>query len=384
MQAAIYPGLGRGRQALTGTTAVDGSYVGLILDCAGTFAANFAASATLGTQFQAAFYCTSGAVTLTANGAETIQSPAGSANTFILSPGQGCWVSCDGTGLKITLGTGLAPSPTTPITVYDNAFSILDNVDPTKIAQFQCSGISAGTTRTFTFPNANTTLAGYAVAGTWTAAQNFGAPVTVALGTIASGVAVDATATWNSGATTFGGFRFTVTNTASSADSKLIDLVQGSTPQFSVLRDGAMIFTSSATAWPSSTYDTAGVILRTAGGGSAPFDQAGSLLYRSRLSDTAGRSSHVFYTGAAATERFRINETGVLLIADAGNVSVGTTTGTKFATATTQKMGWWNATPVVQPTAVADASGGATTDAEARTALNELLARLRTVGLIAT
>lgn len=37
-----------------------------------------------------------------------------------------------------------------------------------------------------------------------------------------------------------------------------------------------------------------------------------------------------------------------------------------------------------QGAAVADASGGATVDAEARTALNALLARLRAHGVIAT
>jgi hypothetical protein len=34
------------------------------------------------------------------------------------------------------------------------------------------------------------------------------------------------------------------------------------------------------------------------------------------------------------------------------NIVVGTTTGTKFGTATTQKIGFFNATPVVQPTAL--------------------------------
>jgi hypothetical protein len=66
------------------------------------------------------------------------------------------------------------------------------------------------------------------------------------------------------------------------------------------------------------------------------------------------------------------------------NISCGTTTGMKIGTATTQKLGFWNKAPVVQPAAVADASGGATVDTEARTALNALLARLRTTGLIAT
>lgn len=37
-----------------------------------------------------------------------------------------------------------------------------------------------------------------------------------------------------------------------------------------------------------------------------------------------------------------------------------------------------------QGSAVADASGGATVDAEARTAINDLLAELRTLNIIAT
>jgi hypothetical protein len=57
-----------------------------------------------------------------------------------------------------------------------------------------------------------------------------------------------------------------------------------------------------------------------------------------------------------------------------------TTTGTKIGTATTQKIGFFNATPVVQQAAVADATDAASTQAR----LNDLLARLRTLGLIAT
>jgi hypothetical protein len=80
------------------------------------------------------------------------------------------------------------------------------------------------------------------------------------------------------------------------------------------------------------------------------------------------------------TERLRITSAGVLQVADAGNISVGTTTGTKIGTATTQKLGFYNATPVVQPAAVADATDAATVI----TQLNDLLAKLRTLGIIAT
>ena len=83
---------------------------------------------------------------------------------------------------------------------------------------------------------------------------------------------------------------------------------------------------------------------------------------------------------ASPTERLRITSAGVLQIADAGNITVGTTTGTKIGTATTQKLGFYNATPVVQPTAVADA----TTAVDVITQLNALLAKLRTLGIIAT
>jgi hypothetical protein len=80
------------------------------------------------------------------------------------------------------------------------------------------------------------------------------------------------------------------------------------------------------------------------------------------------------------TERLRITSAGVLQVADAGNIAVGTTTGTKIGTATTQKLGFFNKTPVVQPTAVADATDAASVI----TQLNALLARMRDLGLIAT
>lgn len=37
------------------------------------------------------------------------------------------------------------------------------------------------------------------------------------------------------------------------------------------------------------------------------------------------------------------------------NIVLGTTTGTKLGTAATQKLGFWGATPVVQPTVAANA-----------------------------
>jgi hypothetical protein len=68
------------------------------------------------------------------------------------------------------------------------------------------------------------------------------------------------------------------------------------------------------------------------------------------------------------------------LDASTRDIVTDTTTGTKIGTATTQKIGFFNATPAVQPAAVADATDAASTQDR----LNDLLARLRTLGLIAT
>jgi hypothetical protein len=65
------------------------------------------------------------------------------------------------------------------------------------------------------------------------------------------------------------------------------------------------------------------------------------------------------------------------------NIILDTSTGTKIGTATSQLLGFYNATPVNQPDTVADPSGGGTQDAEARTAINAIIDRLQELGLIA-
>lgn len=58
---------------------------------------------------------------------------------------------------------------------------------------------------------------------------------------------------------------------------------------------------------------------------------------------------------------------------DGRNFQFARGTGTKFGTATDQKLAFYGVTPVVQQSKINDPSGGATVDAEARAAINSLI-----------
>lgn len=87
----------------------------------------------------------------------------------------------------------------------DLAFQLTDNADATKVAKFQLSGITTGTTRTFTFPDTTSTLAVLAATQTFTGTTNFTGTFSVdaATGTLVSATGT-ATANVGSGATTSG------------------------------------------------------------------------------------------------------------------------------------------------------------------------------------
>jgi hypothetical protein len=61
------------------------------------------------------------------------------------------------------------------------------------------------------------------------------------------------------------------------------------------------------------------------------------------------------------------------------HIAVGTATGSRIGFVNTQKLAFWGGTPVVQPSAVANAADSA----DAVVKLNELLVKLRSIGLIA-
>jgi hypothetical protein len=78
-------------------------------------------------------------------------------------------VSTD-TLMMFNAGTGTWASIITGI-FSDAAFTLQDDIDPTKQARFQIAGFTAGALRIFTLPDATTTLAGLAVAQTFSAKQ---------------------------------------------------------------------------------------------------------------------------------------------------------------------------------------------------------------------
>jgi hypothetical protein len=86
---------------------------------------------------------------------------------------------------------------------------------------------------------------------------------------------------------------------------------------------------------------------------------------------------------------------GTVTMADSANVAFNVTTGSKLGTAATQKIGFWNAVPVVQPSVLAAITVtqptatvfGFTTTAQFNNliaAVNQLIANDKTIGLMAT
>ena len=158
-------------------------------------------------------------------------------------------------------------------------------------------------------------------------------------------------------------------NAASGFAGNLLDLQLNGTSVASLLSNGTFTQVS-----PSPNFTT--YTLRNTNGS---FTSSLFYGYTDRASSVAFKLIDL-RTSAGATLVFNIDGSGNTTWIDGANFAVGTTTGTKIGTATTQKLGFYNKTPVVQPTAVADA----TTAVDVITQFNALLARMRDLGLIAT
>lgn len=96
-----------------------------------------------------------------------------------------------------------------------------------------------------------------------------------------------------------------------------------------------------------------------------------------------------YTTGAAATAgvlttRLTLDTDGVLTFADGVNMVFGGATGTKIGSSPTEMLAFYGASPVTQQASVGSPSGGATVDTEARVAIDAIILRLSTLGLIST
>lgn len=102
-------------------------------------------------------------------------------------------------------------------------------------------------------------------------------------------------------------------------------------------------------------------------------------------------------TGAVTIGPGAISVSGTVTMTDAFNIVVGSTTGTKIGTATTQKIGFFNVAPVVQPSstgAVATTAAGSTTTVFVNTTFTggsgataytvaDIIGALKSLGLLA-
>ena len=91
-------------------------------------------------------------------------------------------------------------------------------------------------------------------------------------------------------------------------------------------------------------------------------NQSGSSAYTVLLvnvteSATGSGNKRLLDLQVGSTTKFNVANDGTVTLADAANIVAGTSTGTKIGTGTTQKIGFYNATPVVQQNTTGTTTG---------------------------
>jgi hypothetical protein len=192
-------------------------------------------------------------------------------------------------------------------------------------------------------------------------------------------------------------------NAASGFAGNLLDLQVNGTSRFSIDSESSIAYVETirqSRAAPSGTVTVGGVALSTtlcglqsggrfgiASGGNPSLpdtllarDAAGIFAQRNGTNAQTYRLYNTF-TSATNFERlnFRWTTNEAIIDTEAGGDG-GTLRGLKIGSASTSLLGFYGATPVDQPAAVADATDAATAISQ----LNLALARLRELGLIAT
>jgi hypothetical protein len=136
------------------------------------------------------------------------------------------------------------------------------------------------------------------------------------------------------------------------------------------------------------TGDTGYFEASWSGGMSVNWSNAGN------VSKTSWLNGNIQFTVGTVTNFIGLNTSGSnrLTLADTVNFEFNTGTGTKIGTATSQKLAFWNATPIVQPTTgIAEASfvanGGGVTVTDDSTfdgyTIQQVVKALRDTGLLA-
>lgn len=331
-----------------------------------------------------------------------------------------------GNQLKSTQATGTAPiivASTTKVTNLNadlldgkdtgtsgNSIPLLDGVNTWSGAQTFLDGKllarnSANTfsatfstpvtaARTITFFDASATVAGLSVAQTWSAAQLFGDTLLTLrntantfTGTFTCAITAARTWTMPNATTTIPGLSqsntFTgTTQTISTSASSIFALTNTGTPRtFQLnLTSGIFTFKNSTDSFTFLTIDVDGngnnllfnsndgTTFQTAGVNSIAF-QATTFYFN----DSGGTANSSWEFGTNGTINFRIGGTtehtltaGNFTFKDGYTIKSGTTTGLKICDSTSQKLGFFNATPVVRQTDGAaltnNVTSGGTTD----------------------
>ena len=126
--------------------------------------------------------------------------------------------------------------------------------------------------------------------------------------------------------------------------------------------------------------DVAGASMTFAPGRGTGAGTGASLIFSTSTTLATGTTAQTLVARLTLSQGVVTTDAATLTFADRLDMVFNATTGTKIGTATTQKLSFWNATPVVQPTNIVDADG---TLADITTKFNSLLTKLETIGILA-